>query len=152
MLKAIWLTRLATAPYRLCQTEALVFVVIYFLKVLRYLIREEKKSGKSDWIFPRLSFSRPEFFSDLFSPDKEFIPIFFQLLLLMLLFFFPIYLQNLLLPCFFDVLYLSWLSKAVLTKISKCEWKQGIEKNNNNNDINTTRNCTFVKFKNFKNQ
>ena len=24
------------------------FVVIYFLKVLRYLIREEKKSGKSD--------------------------------------------------------------------------------------------------------
>ena len=50
---------------------------------------------------------------------------------------------------FFDVLYLSWLIKAVLTKISKCEWKQGIEKNNNNTDINTTRNCTFVNFKNY---
>ena len=50
---------------------------------------------------------------------------------------------------FFYVLYLSWLIKAVLTKISKCEWKQGIEKNNSNNDINITRNCTFVNFKNY---
>ena len=50
---------------------------------------------------------------------------------------------------FFDVLYLSWLSKVVLTKISTCERKQGIEKNNNNNDLNTTRNCTSVNFKNY---
>ena len=58
-----------------------------------------------------------------FSPGKEFIPIFFPI---------------------------SCLSKAVLTKISKWEWKQRIEKNYNNTDINTTRNCTFVNFKNYK--
>ena len=50
---------------------------------------------------------------------------------------------------FFDVLYLSWLSKVVLSKISTCERKQGIEKNKNNNDLNTTRNCTSVNFKNY---
>ena len=44
-----------------------------------------------------------------------------------------------------DVLYLSWLSKAVWTKIWKCDWKQGTGKNNNNTDINTTRNCAFGK-------
>ena len=82
-----------------------------------------------------------KFFPDFFSPDKELIPIFFLLLL------FPIYLQNLSLPCFFYVLYLSRLIKAVLTKILKCEWKQEIAKNNNN-DINITRNSTFVNFKN----
>ena len=32
---------------------------------------------------------------------------------------------------FHDVLYLPCLSKVVLRKISKCEWKQGVEKNNN---------------------
>ena len=83
-----------------------------------------------------------KFFPDFFSPDKELIPIFFLLLLL-----FPIYLQNLSLPCFFYVLYLSRLIKAVLTRILKCEWKQEIAKNNNN-DINITRNSTFVNFKN----
>ena len=50
---------------------------------------------------------------------------------------------------FFYVLYLSWLSKAVLKNISKRESKQGIEKNNNNNDINTTRSCKFVNLKNY---
>ena len=43
------------------------------------------------------------------------------LLLLLLLLLFPIYLQNLLLPCFFYVPYLSWLSEEILTKISKCK-------------------------------
>ena len=95
-----------------------------------------------------------KFFPDFLFPSQYFFPIFFYLIKNLFwfffnYFFFPIYLQNLLLPCFFDVLYLSWLSKAVLTKILKCVWKQGIEKNNNNNDINTTRNCTFVNFKNY---
>ena len=113
---------------------------------MEYLIRD-KKVGE-EWVnFCKwLNFSQNFFFPTsifplfFFLPDKEFIPIFFQ--------FFSPYLQNLLLPCFFDVLYLSWLSRAVLTKILKCVWKQGIEKNNNN-DINTTRNCTFVNFKNY---
>ena len=99
-----------------------------------------------DDIFPWLPFCEPVFFPNFVPPEQEFIPFFFQLLLL---FFFPVYLQNLFLPCFFDVLYLSWLSKAVLTKISKCEWKQWIEKSNNNNDINITGNCTFENFKNY---
>ena len=86
-----------------------------------------------DEIFPQLSFSRPVFFPNFFSPEKEFIPIFSGC------YYYHAY---------FDALYLSWLSKAVLTKILKCEWKQGIEKNNNT-DINTTRNFTFVNFKNY---
>ena len=67
------------------------------------------------------------------------------LLLLFFLFICKIYYYNV----FLDVLYLSWFSKAVLTKVPKCEGKQGIEKNSNNTDINTTRNCTFVNFKNY---
>ena len=119
----------------------------------KYLIKEKRVREK------RLNFLQvTKFFPDFLFPDQYFSPIFFHLTknlsrfffqLSLLLLLFPIYLQNLLLPCFFDVLYLSWLSKAVLTKISKCEWKQGIEKNNNNNDINITRNCTFVNFKNY---
>ena len=104
--------------------------------------------GKSDWIFCKwLNFSPVKFFPDFFSPDKEFISIFFSIIIIIFFFLFicKIYYYHV----FFDVLYLSWLIKAVLTKISKCEWKQGIEKNNNNNDINTTRNCTFVNFKNY---
>ena len=100
-----------------------------------------------DEIFPRLSFSRPLSFPEFFSPDKEFVPIFFQLLLLLL--FFLYICKTYYYHVFFDVLYLSWLSKAVLTKISKCEWKRGIEKNNNNNDIKTKINCTFVNFRNY---
>ena len=91
-----------------------------------------------------LSFFRPVFLPDFFHLTKNLFRFFLQLLLLLV----PIYLQNLLLPCFFYVLYLSWLIKAVLTKILKCEWKQGIGKNSNN-DINITRNCTFVNFKNY---
>ena len=96
-----------------------------------------------------------KFFPDFLFPDQCFSSIYFftwQRIcpnFFFQKFFFPIYLQNLLLPCFFYVLYLSWLIKAVLKKISKWEWKQGIEKNNNNNDINITRNCTFVNFKNY---
>ena len=52
----------------------------------------------SDKIFPRLSFSRPVFFCDLFLRDKISSQFFLKLLLVLL---FPIYLQNLLLPCFF---------------------------------------------------
>ena len=109
-------------------------------------------------IFPWLSFSRPVLFPDFFSPDKEFISIYFfnyyyyyyhyyyyYYYYYFFLFVCKIYYYNV----FFDVLYLSWLIKAVLTKISKCEGKQGIEKNNNKNDINITRNCTFVNFKNY---
>ena len=92
-----------------------------------------------DFLFP------DKYFSPIFLTRQEFIPIFFQFFFLLLLF--PIYLQNLLLPCFF-LRTLSWLSKAVLTKILKCEWKQGIKKNNNN-DVNTTRNRAFINFKNY---
>ena len=116
---------------------------------MEYLIRDKKVREK--WLnFLQVT----KFFPDFLFPNQYFFPIFFYLIKNLFwfffnYFFFPIYLQNLLLPCFFDVLYLSWLSKAVLTKILKCVWKQGIEKNNNNNDINTTRNCTFVNFKNY---
>ena len=107
-----------------------LFVYCTFNKHVQYLIGE-KKLGKvtkflaSDKIFLQLSFSRPVFFPDFFSPDKKSSQFFFKLLLilLLLLLLFPIILQNLLLPCFFDVRYLSWLGKIVLTKFSKCEWK-----------------------------
>ena len=98
-------------------------------------------------IFSWLSFSRTVFFPDFFSLDKEFIPIFFRLLLLLL---FPIYLQNFLLSCFFwCTLFIVVDQSSFKKKKSKCEWKQGIEKNNNNNDVNITRNCKFVNFKNY---
>ena len=101
-------------------------------------------------IFPRLSFSRPVFFPNFFFTWHRIYPDFFfnyYYYYYYYCYYFPIYLQNLLLPCFFDVLYLLRLREAVSTKILKCEWKQGIEKNINNNDIKTTKNCTFVNFK-----
>ena len=64
----------------------------------------------TDEIFPRFSFSRPVFFPD-FSPGKEFIPIFFSIINIIIIIFSYLF-AKLLLPCFFDVLYLSWLSKA----------------------------------------
>ena len=112
------------------RVEAIIYLFVYlfdctFNKHVQYLVGE-KKLGKvtkflaSDKIFLQLSFSRPVFFPDFFSPDKKSSQFFFKLLLILLLLF-PIILQNLLLPCFFDVRYLSWLGKIVLTKFSKCE-------------------------------
>ena len=64
-----------------------------------------------DEIFLQLSFSRPVLLLDIFSPDKEFIPIFFSIIVIIIIIIiiitviiiiiFPIYLQNLLLPCFY---------------------------------------------------
>ena len=110
--------------------EAIIYLFVYLFTVpltSMYNTLSGKKSwGKvtkflaSDKIFLQLSFSRPVFFPDFFSPDKKSSQFFFKLLLILLLLF-PIILQNLLLPCFFDVRYLSWFSKIVLTKFSKCE-------------------------------
>ena len=63
-----------------------------------------------DEIFPRLSFSRPLSFPEFFSPDKEFVPIFFSIIIIIIIF--PIYLQNLLLPCFF------WCALFIVVKQS----------------------------------
>ena len=114
------------------RVEAIIYLFVYLFTVpltSMYNTLSGKKSwGKvtkflaSDKIFLQLSFSRPVFFPDFFSPDKKSSQFFFKLLLILLLLF-PIILQNLLLPCFFDVRYLSWFSKIVLTKFSKCEWK-----------------------------
>ena len=93
-----------------------------------------------------------KFFPDEIFPDQYFSPIFFfncyyyyYIIIIVISYLFAKSITTM----FFYVLYLSRLSKAALTKISKCEWKQGIEKNNNNNDINTARNCAFVNFKNY---
>ena len=112
------------------RVEAIIYLFVYLFTVpltSMYNTLSGKKSwGKvtkflaSDKIFLQLSFSRPVFFPDFFSPDKKSSQFFFKLLLILLLLF-PIILQNLLLPCFFDVRYLSWFSKIVLTKFSKCE-------------------------------
>ena len=112
------------------RVEAIIYLFVYLFTVpltSMYNTLPGKKSwGKvtkflaSDKIFLQLSFSRPVFFPDFFSPDKKSSQFFFKLLLILLLLF-PIILQNLLLPCFFDVRYLSWFSKIVLTKFSKCE-------------------------------
>ena len=95
----------------------------------------KKSRGKVTSFCKWLNFLQvTKFFPDFLFPDQCFSPIFFftkQRIcpnFFFQNFFFPIYLQNLLLPCFFYVLYLSWLIKAILTKISKWEWKQGIEK------------------------
>ena len=119
----------------------------------------KNKLGTSDKIFPRRNFFPTFFFPTSISPRFFFTwqrnyPNFFQLLLLFLLILLLLLLSYLFAKFiitifFFDLLYLLWLSKAILTKKSKCEWKQGIEKNNNNNNINRTRNCTFVNFKNY---
>ena len=113
------------------RVEAIIYLFVYLFTVpltSMYNTLSGKKSwGKvtkflaSDKIFLQLSFSRPVFFPDFFSPDKKSSQFFFKLLLILLLLLFPIILQNLLLPCFFDVRYLSWFSKIVLTKFSKCE-------------------------------
>ena len=116
--------------------------------------------GKSDWIFCKwLNFSPVKFFPDFFSPDKEFISIFFSIIIIIITIIIIIIISSssiisyifskFIITMFFYILYLSWLSKVVLTKTLKCKWKQAIEKNNNNNDINTTRNCTLVNFKNY---
>ena len=78
-----------------------------------------------------------------FSPGKEFITIFF-----FNYYYYYFLFATFIITLFFYVLYLSRWSKAALTKIFTCEWKQGIEKNNNK-DINTTRNCTFLNFKTY---
>ena len=78
-----------------------------------------------DEIFPRLSFSRPAFFPDFFSPDKEFIPIF---LISNYYYYFP---------------FICKVYKNFEIRVKARNWK------NNCNNINTTRNCTFVHFKNY---
>ena len=96
-----------------------------------------------------------KFFSNFLFPDQYFSSIFFTWQRIYPGFFFlKLFLLLLLLLLFLSLLLLllsssSWLIKAVLKKISKYEWKQGIEKNSNNNYINITRNCTFVNFKNY---
>ena len=104
-----------------------------------YLQPYQGKKVREKWLN---SLQVTKFFPDFLFPDQIFSPryfftwqriypnYFFQLLLLLLLF--PIYLQNLLLPCFF------WCTLFIVVEQSS------FEKNNNNNDINTTRSCTFV--------
>ena len=87
-----------------------------------------------------------KYFSPIFLTWQEFIPIFFSILILIL--FIISYLFAKFMITMFFLRTLSWLSKAVLTKILKCKWKQGIKKNNNN-DINRTRNRAFINFKNY---
>ena len=138
ILKKLKLKYIALKP---CVLEMRMFHTFFFFFAIIYLFvylftvpltsMYNTLSGKKSWgkvtkflasdkIFLQLSFSRPVFFPDFFSPDKKSSQFFFKLLLILLLLF-PIILQNLLLPCFFDVRYLSWFSKIVLTKFSKCE-------------------------------
>ena len=72
----------------------------------------------SDKIFPRLSFSRP-----VFLPDKKSSQFFLKLLLLLLLLLFPIYLQNLLLPCFFWCTLFIVVGQSSFNKIFKMQVK-----------------------------
>ena len=74
----------------------------------------------SDKIFPRLSFSRPVFFCDLFLRDKISSQFFLKLLLVLL---FPIYLQNLLLPCFFWCTLFIVVGQSSFNKIFKMQVK-----------------------------
>ena len=98
--------------------------------------------------FPDFLFPDQYFSLSFFSPDKDFIHFFLYYYYYYYCYYFLFICKIYYYHVFFDVLYLSCLSKAVLIKISKCERKQGIEKNNSN-DINTTRNCTFVNFRNY---
>ena len=73
-------------------------------------------------IFPRLSFSLPVFFPDFFTPHKEFIPIFFSIIII-------IYLQNLLLPCFLwctllNVVEQSSFNKNFEMRVKAMNWKK----------------------------
>ena len=49
---------------------------LIFLQVTKFFPNE---------IFPRSFFSRPVFFPDFFSPDKEFIPIFFSIIIIIII-------------------------------------------------------------------
>ena len=123
---------------------------LIFLQVTKFL---------PDEIFPRLSFSWPVFFPDFFFTWQRIYPDFFSIIFIIITIIIIINIIIIIIIIIFlfickiyyyhDVLYLSRLSKAVLTKIWKCDRKQGIEKNNNNTDINTTRNCAFGNFKNY---
>ena len=119
---------------------------LIFLQVTKFL---------PDEIFPRLSFSWPVFFPDFFFTWQRIYPDFFSIIFIIITIIIIINIIIIIIIIIFlfickiyyyhDVLYLSWLSKAVWTKIWKCDWKQGTGKNNNNTDINTTRNCAFGK-------
>ena len=56
----------------------------------KYTLSGKKSRGKvtkclPNEIFPRLSFSRPVFLPDFFSPDKEFIPIFSSIIIIIII-------------------------------------------------------------------
>ena len=113
---------------------------------------EVTKFFASDKIFPRRNFSPTFFFPTSIFPRffftwQRIYPNFFSIFIVIFSYLFAKFIINMFF--IYYVLYLSWLSKAVLKKILKCEWNQGIEKNSNKNYINTTRNCTFVNFKNY---
>ena len=110
-------------------------VNIVEITATQHYLTREKKSGKSDQIFCKWLNFYPTFFIPtsmfprFFSPHKEFIPIFFQLLLLLLLLLlFPIYLQNLLLPCFSRCpLYRGW-AKQFYQKIRNASESKELKK------------------------
>ena len=122
------LTYLVAVFYETIYYETSVNITLKWLNThfFRTYLIGEKKVGEKWLNFLQVTKFSPDF---LFH-DQYFSPIFFHLTknlsrfffqLIYYYYFFPIYLRNLLLTCFFfDVLYLSWLSKAVLTKISKC--------------------------------
>ena len=88
-----------------------------------------------------------KFFPNFLFPDQYFSPIFFHLTKNLSRFFLSrivIIISHLFAKFIITIFFMYFF----LMKISKVEWKQGIE-NNNCNYINTTRNCTFVNFKNY---
>ena len=101
-----------------------------------YLQPYQGKKVREKWLnslqvtkfFPDFLFPTRFFHPDIFSPDKEFIRIIFFSYYYYYYYYFLFICKIYYYHVFFDVLYLSWLSKTVLTKISKCELKQGIEK------------------------
>ena len=116
-----------------------------------YLIAEKKVGEK--WLnflqvtkfFPDEIFPNQYFSPIFFSTDKEFIPIFF--LFSIIIIFSYLFAKFIITMIFWCTLFIV-VEQSIFNKISKFEWKQGIEKNNSN-DINTTRNWIFVNFKNY---
>ena len=93
-----------------------IFQIEYMHKIFtKYL--PGKKVGQKWLNFLQVVKIFPDFLcpNQYFSPKKNLSRFFFSVFNYYY-HCFPIYLQNLLLPCFFYVLYISWLSKAVLTK------------------------------------
>ena len=75
-----------------------------------------------DFLFPRLSFSRPVFFPDFFHLTKN-LSRFFLIIVIIIIIIFSYLFLKFIITMFFSCALFIVVEQSSLTKISKCEWK-----------------------------